>query len=338
MSASLRRRVGALLCATALASTAGVGPAQANVSYAPVGRPGPQLSVPVETLRASLVCSRGIDHAARTPVLLVHGTNVTAEENWSSVYRPSLAAGGTPHCLVRLPNRATDDIQLNAEYVVWAIREMHRRAGRTISIVGASQGGMVPRWALRFWPDLRPMVDDLIGLAPSNHGSTAFDGCAAQGCRPAEIQQGSSSAFVAALNSGQETFPGISYTNIYTHNDATVVPSADDSGSSSLHGGGGRITNVAIQDICAGAPSEHILLGAIDVIGYNLVRDALDHDGPADVARVARAGCLQPPPPGIDLVSGLLQLPSLILGNTIGLGAVPKVIAEPALRDYVTAS
>lgn len=329
------RRLLALAAAALLIGMGGVEPASAASPYAPIDRPGVPLTVPAATLAASLVCSNGINDAKSTPVLLVHGTNVTADENWSFVYRPALSAMGTPHCMVRMPNRATDDIQRNAEYVVSAIRTMHQRAGRKISIVGASQGGMVPRWALRFWPDLRPMVDDVIGLAPTNHGTTGnLDGCLAKGCRPAEAQQGASSAFIAALNSGQETFRGISYTNIYTHEDTTVMPNLDDTGSSSLHGGGGRITNVAIQDICATAKSEHVLLGAIDFVGFALVRDALSHPGPADEATVAKAGCNQPLPPGLILVPGVLQLPTLVLGNTIGLGAVPKVKVEPPLRSY----
>ena len=30
---------------------------------------------------------------------------------------------------------------------------------------------MIPRWALRFWPDTRVMVDHVVGLSPSNHGT-----------------------------------------------------------------------------------------------------------------------------------------------------------------------
>ncbi len=34
-------------------------------------------------------------------------------------------------------------------------------------MVTHSQGGMIGRWATRFWPDTRQMVDDIVGLAPS---------------------------------------------------------------------------------------------------------------------------------------------------------------------------
>lgn len=319
-----------------IGSMLGAAPSSAATSpYAPVNRPGPKLTVPTTTLKAGLTCTANLKNAKRTPVLLVHGTGVSPEENWSFIYKPALTKLGVPFCIVRMPQRATGDIQVNAEYVVWSIRQMHAKAHRKISIIGASQGGMIPRWGLRFWPDLRPMVDDVIGLAPSNHGTPgSLSDCMKKGCQPAGMQQYASSKFMAALNSRQETFKGISYTNIYTHNDEVVKPNKDDTGSSSLHGGGGRITNVAIQDICPIDPSEHLLLGAADPIGYSLAWDALTHAGPASVARVEPAGCAQPLIPAIDPLTEALNLPSLIAGNFLGVGAAAKTLAEPKLRCY----
>jgi triacylglycerol esterase/lipase EstA (alpha/beta hydrolase family) len=43
---------------------------------------------------------------------------------------------------------------------------------RKVSLVGHSQGGMMPRWYVTFLGGASK-VDDLVGLAPSNHG-TAF--------------------------------------------------------------------------------------------------------------------------------------------------------------------
>ncbi|MBA3327483.1 MAG: hypothetical protein H0T43_04185 [Solirubrobacterales bacterium] len=82
------------------------------------------------------------------------------------------------------------DIQLSAERVVHAIRTMRARAGRLTDVVGHSQGGMIPRWALSFWPYTRPMVDDLIAFAPSNHGTVDAEGfCATRRCPAAFHQQ-----------------------------------------------------------------------------------------------------------------------------------------------------
>src|SRR5687767_12504123 len=101
----------------------------AEAAYAPVDRPGPKLTVPRDRLAGALACSRGLDGAPRAPVLLVHGTGGTREENWGASYQPALSSFGIPWCAVQLPDRGTADIQTAAEYVVHAIREMRRRAG-----------------------------------------------------------------------------------------------------------------------------------------------------------------------------------------------------------------
>ena len=70
------------------------------------------------------------------------------------------------------------DIQIAGEHVVFAINTMFRRAGREIDIVGHRQGGMVPRWALASGPVTRRKVDDLVGIAASNHGTESARPCA----------------------------------------------------------------------------------------------------------------------------------------------------------------
>ena len=316
----------------ALALTAvlcGLSTAPAVAAYAPVDRPGPSLSVPRDQLAGALACTGGVDGAPRTPVLLVHGTGGTREENWSASYQPALSSFGIPWCAVQLPERATGDIQTSAEYVVHAIRDMRRRAGRRISIIGASQGGALPRWALRFWPDTRPMVDDLVALAPTNHGTRQARLVCRRACQPAQWQQMDGSRYIGALNSVQETFRGISYTNAYTAYDEIVRPPE----SAVLTTGDGRITNVRIQDVCPLNTSTHLLLSTADPVGFALAIDALAHDGPADFARVAARRCAQPGLPGFDPVKQLLFAPSFLTGK-----AADTTTAEPPLRCYVTAS
>jgi hypothetical protein len=306
-----------------------------GVGYAPVDRPGPELSVSSATLAASLTCNGDAARGPRPAVLLVHGTSVTASENWSHTYEPSLTALGFAWCAVSLPARATGDIQVSADYVVGAIRELYRRSGRPIAVIGASQGGMLPRWALRFWPDTRPMVDDLVGIVASNHGTTVWPGACEPKCMPAQWQQSAGSAFLKALNSSQETFPGISYTSIYTRHDGTVEPNADESGSTSLHGGGGRIANIALQDVCPVDPSNHIIAGFADHIAFALAKDALTRSGPADVASVRKAGCLQRIWPSVRLTRAI---PDVVAAAITHPGSAEPVPAEPALACYVTAS
>ena len=326
----MRATVSTLAAVLALAAPAAAGP--------PVDKPGPPLSVPQATLDASLQCNGTVGAGGPTPVLLVPGTGEDPDfYNWN--YMPALTKLGIAWCSVTFPSHATADIQLNGEYVVNAIRTMYARAGRRISIIGHSQGGMVPRWALRFWPDTRQMVDDLIGLAPSNHGTmNARATCGPGGCNAASWQQRDDSKFIAALNDPQETFAGISYTVVYTHTDEVVTPNGDEkTGSSALRTGTGAIRNVAIQDLCPNDTAEHLQLGSSDPVGYALAIDALTHDGPADPSRFDPTVCAQPAQPGVNPATGPADASAAYAKvlNQFGTGS-PSVNAEPPLACYAT--
>jgi pimeloyl-ACP methyl ester carboxylesterase len=295
------------------------------------------LSVPGAQLRAALSCQSQVRHATTAPVLLVPGTTVNPSEfSWN--WEPALSARGIPWCTIDLPGNAMGDIQTAGEYVVYAIRTMHRLAGRRIDIVGHSQGGMVPRWALRFWPGTRAMVDDMIGMSPSNHGTVdAFPLCL-PGCAPAIWQQRTGSSFYGALNSVDETFPGISYTQIYTDTDEVVVPNLGPEASSSLHGGGGQVANVAIQQVCPLDLTEHLGIGTYDNTAWAIALDAITHAGPADPARVPRSTCSDGFMPGVNPHTFAVQfgITDQLVATT--LLTYPHVSAEPALACYVTAA
>lgn len=313
-------------------------PAIAQGAFAPPDKPGPRLSVPKEKLAAALDCTGHLKRASRAPILLIPGTTLNPQVEYSWNWEPALAKLGWPYCTVTLPNDAMSDIQVSAEYVVHAIRRMHSRSDRRADVIGHSQGGMVPRWALRFWPGTRRMVDDVVGLSPSNHGTVdAIPACAA-GCAPAFWQQRTGSNFLRGLNSYQETFPRISYSSIYTRTDEVVVPNLGPGASSSLHGGGGRISNVAIQDVCPTDPSEHLAIGTYDNTAYELAVDALTHRGPAKPARIAISACAHPFMPGIDRSTFLRDYGRELAYIGRVVSSYPTVPREPPLACYVTAS
>src|SRR5579859_2395493 len=279
----------------ACASTAG-----ARTSYAPLSRPGPALSAPLRALQAAVSCTAGIRHDARDPILLVPGTDLDPKPNYSWNYERAFSARHWAYCSVALPAQTTGDIQTAGEYIVYAIRHLARQSGRRVDILGYSQGGMVPRWALRFWPDTRRLVKSFVALDPSNHGTLdANAACQAQ-CSAADWQQAAGSHFIRALNSYAETFAGIDYTVIYSRADEIVVPNFDSTGSSSLHTGAGRIENVAVQEICPGDVSDHLAMGSYDPVGYALAADAFAHGGLANPADVPLTVCAQPFQPGVD--------------------------------------
>ena len=334
----MRRGLGGIATGCALFFSALLASPANAITYAPVDQPGPSLSVPQAQLDAALQCTDDVPGAARTPVLLVHGTGSDPDHSFSWNYMPALTALGVPWCAVALPASGMDDIQVAGEYVVNAIRTMYARAGRRIAVFGHSHGGMLPRWALRFWPDTRAMVEDLVGFAPSNHGTDAGIVSCVLPCAPAAWQQRTGSEFIKALNSYQQTFPGISYTVVYSHTDLIVSPNLDDSGRSSLHGGGGEIENVAIQDICPLAVSEHVAVGTYDPIAYALAIDALEHAGPADPSRVPSSVCTQVAMPGVDPITGPLDGAAAGADLILAFSTYPPVAAEPPLKCYVTAS
>jgi hypothetical protein len=306
------------------------------LTYAPVDRPGPALSVPAEALAHSLSCTGDLAGAGRAPVLLVPATWVNPWEHYGWNYLRAFDALGWPYCTVTTPKYAMEDMQVSAEYVVYAIRSMYQQAGRPIAILGGSQGGSLPRWALRFWPDVRPLVEEQVGLAPPNHGGAGPVILCTPDCAPALWQLRYESNFMRALNSGQETFPGISYTEIYTHQDQIVAPAFDDTGSSALHGGGGRITNVALQDICPAHVAEHVKAITYDAVAYALAFDALTHEGPADPARIDRRVCDEEFHPGVEPVTFPTNYLNAVATAMYRQATVPRVDREPALRPYVT--
>ena len=155
----------AAVFATVLAVTVGGGGAGADTGgFAPLDRPGPALSVPQPTLAAALHCSGSFTANSLEPVLLNPATGVTPDENYSWNYERAFNAQHRPWCAITMPYDTLGDIQTAGEYLVFAIRTEYAMAHRRIAILGHSQGGMSMRWPLRFWPDTRAMVDDVIGI------------------------------------------------------------------------------------------------------------------------------------------------------------------------------
>ena len=314
--------------------TAPAASAAGDELYAPVNRPGPALSVPAALLQKALTCEGDLRRSRLTPVLLVPGTNVTPQEfSWN--YMHSFRVQHRPFCAVELPVQATDDVQVAGEYVVHALRTMARAGHRRIDVVGHSQGGMVPRWALRFWPDTRALVDDLVGLAPSNHGTLLSQATCRPGCPVAHRQQAAGSKFLEALNSRAETFAGVDYTSVYTRYDQVVVPNGDASGSSALRTGRGARTNVATQDVCPANTADHLSIGTYDPVAYALTMDALDNPGPADPRQLPGDVCTLPLHPGVEPATFATDY-----GATLKILAEAYVVAdstdsEPPLKRYV---
>ncbi|QWC85129.1 lipase [Nocardioidaceae bacterium] len=326
----------------ATASPATTSPATATTATTQAARTarGPAYSVPVSTLREAFSCRGRLRGADRQPVLLVHGTAFTADVNFDWNYERALPRRlGRVTCTVDLPGSGMLDVADNAEYVTYAIRRMNRRSDRLVDVVGYSQGGMLPRWSLTYWPDTRDRVDDVVGIDPSNHGTLDSQLICQPlvGCPAAFWQQASFSDFITTLNAGRETFPGIDYTVVYTITDEVVTPNLPPVASSELRGPADRVTNIAVQQLCPVHVAEHLSMGTTDPVGYAVVADALRFRGPADPDRVVSRDprlCLRDVMPGVRRV----QLPVNVLRVTEQIASAvalaPRVRREPRLPAY----
>jgi triacylglycerol esterase/lipase EstA (alpha/beta hydrolase family) len=204
------------------------------------------------------------------PVVLVHGTFANMTDSWEAL-SPLLANAG--YCVYALnyggsspsnPIQATGPIETSAGQLSAFVDKVLTSTGaHKVDIVGHSQGGMMPRYYLRFLGGAAK-VDTLVGLAPSNHGTTLFGlttleaafgasgslpGCAACG------EQTAGSAFLAHLNAGHETEPGVHYTVIETKYDDVVTPY-----TRAFLAPGPNVHNVTLQTGCPIDFGDHLAI------------------------------------------------------------------------------
>jgi triacylglycerol lipase len=205
------------------------------------------------------------------PVVLVHGT-FGDSTNWA-LDRARLNAAGYCTFALDYGNRATGEIAASARQLSTFVDAVRARTGASkVDIVGHSQGGMMPRYYVKHLGGAAK-VDDLVGLAPSNHGTTNPLAPYAGAICPACVEQAAGSPFITALNAGDETPGDVSYTQIETRYDEVVTPYT----SAFLAGG----SNVLLQDACPADLSEHLAIVG-DPIALRWVENALGRPGPAD--------------------------------------------------------
>ena len=223
--------------------------------------------------------------AARpTPVVIVHGT---FGDRKSLLDDLSAAMVDDGFCVFSLDygNRGTQDIAASAQQLKEFVDRVLAATGAAkVSMVGHSQGGMMPRYYIKFLGGAT-YVDDLVGLSPSNHGTTTAGdpNNPLTGDCPACQQQAAGSDFLTNLNAGDETPGDVSYTQVVTRNDEVVVPY-----TSGYLAEGPQTTNLTVQDLCPTDQPEHVTI-PMSRTAIAVALDALTRPGPADPA--IRPGC-----------------------------------------------
>ncbi|MGW1165549.1 esterase/lipase family protein [Streptomyces sp. NPDC002550] len=230
------------------------------------------------------------------PVVLLHGTWANAYDDWGLMapYLKQLGYcvfaaeyGGAPGNPVKATAHVPDSARQIAEYVD---RVLQATGAHQVDLVGHSQGGgLTPRWYLRFDGGTDPAhpernkVHGLIGLAPSNHGTTGsglgtlttklgLDKPVSGVLGEAYEDQLVGSEVNTTLDRGGDTQPGVGYTVIATRYDEVVTPYTHQFLTA---GPGATVRNITIQDICRDDASEHLSI-AYDSNAAQLVRNALD--------------------------------------------------------------
>lgn len=223
------------------------------------------------------------------PVVLVHGTFENMIINWNAL-SPLLANNG--YCVFALnfgtkaglPIKALGPISESAVELRAFVDQVLAATGATkVDMVGHSQGGMMPRQYLKFEGGFSK-VHALVGLSPSNHGTSAsrlktlldlipgasplLNGVLDVTCEACNDQFTGSDS-ITALNAGGDTFPAVSYTVIATRRDQVITPYT----SSFLSGR--DVTNITIQDGCRLDGAEHVAI-SYDSRALAYVLNALD--------------------------------------------------------------
>jgi triacylglycerol esterase/lipase EstA (alpha/beta hydrolase family) len=222
------------------------------------------------------------------PVVLVHGTFADMSNSWQAI-SPLLKNNG--YCVFALNYGdyngsgaigvyGVDDIPTSAAELNAFVDKVRATTGAAkVDLVGHSQGGMMPRYYLKYLGGAAE-VHTLVGLSPSNHGTTLdglfilssffpganqFTGALCPACE----QQRAGSAFITNLNSGGETVPGVDYTVIQTRFDQVVTP------YTSAFLSGSNVKNVLLQNQCILDLGDHLSMPYDHIVGADVLT-ALD--------------------------------------------------------------
>lgn len=195
---------------------------------------------------------------------------------------------------LNIPGWLLDDVQVNSEYVAYAINYIAGLTQQQVAVLAWSQGNIDTQWALKYWPSTIPKVRDFISMSADFHGTTTSDtvcpGSPLLPCAPALIQQSYDSVFIETLRSDGGDSAYVPTTSVFSASDQTVVPQSGTNASAYINDARGvGVLNAELQVVCADQPAggyyphEGVLYNALAAA---LAIDALQNDGPASLSRL----------------------------------------------------
>jgi len=228
------------------------------------------------------------------PIVLVHGTAENMGFNWAAL-SPMLKNAG--YCVFALNYgdnlflslghrvEGLNSVASSAKELQTFVNGVLAKTGASkVDIVGHSQGGLMPNYYLKRLGGASK-VGTLVGLAPSNHGTT-LSGLTSIGtslgilgvanvflgaATPSLVDQQVGSPFQKALWADGDTVPGPRYVVIETNKDSIVTPYTN------AFLTGPNVTNILIQNQCPDDATGHIglafdspaLQNVMNVLGPN---------------------------------------------------------------------
>ncbi|KAF8930142.1 hypothetical protein BGZ58_008435 [Dissophora ornata] len=207
------------------------------------------------------------------PVILVHSTLLTVDSWWT--FAPVLINRG--YCVFGLTYGKYKDIpgfgglapiaDSAQELATFADNVLAKMNVKQVDIVGHSQGGILARYWMKYLGGAGKVYRH-IGVSPITHGTTLssaatwakawgifaplqpfFDTVA-----PSFYEMVTDSTFMAKLNAGGDTAPGVIHSNIITKYDEVVTPYKTGFQNSA------GVTNVVLQDLCLLSLNEHLTM------------------------------------------------------------------------------
>lgn len=306
-------------------------------------------------LRAAIYIPPTFTYGQKPPTIFVPGTASYGGSTFgSNLIKLLTGKSYADPVWLNLPGASLGDIQVNSEYIAYAINYISGISqNKNVSIISWSQGGVNTQWAFTFFPSTRAVVTDFIPIAPDFHGTIlANAACLSVGgagalqapyCAPAFQQQEYDSAFIAAFRAKGGDTAYVPTTTLYSgFFDEIVEPQQGTGASAFLKGPSTLVTNNEFQTVCpAGSPGASFFGHATSLynpLGYALVVDALTHDGPGLASRVDLASaCSTYSAPGLTITDNLETAALIPVALVLDLLYFPKGLVEPALKPYVTA-
>ncbi|WP_020662540.1 esterase/lipase family protein [Amycolatopsis benzoatilytica] len=220
------------------------------------------------------------------PVLLSNGTTANAYENWANLSQKLANAGycvfagnfgGSPGAFLQTVGPVAGTA---GQLATFGDQILKATGAAKLDVVGHSQGGMNPRYWIKYLGGA-DKIGKLIGLSPSNYGTSLFGlltaiqaippardvvGAACPACN----EQSTGSAFLADLNAGGDTVPGVDYTVIQTRYDDVVTPYTN-----AFLKPAPNVKNLVLQDVCGLDYTDHLGI-TYDPVAEREVLNALD--------------------------------------------------------------